>query len=96
MLQGEYHVFQGAFVYNINLDDGFDLRGTVTHVDDDEVYKKSGYYIDWRSRVQRSLYIGDVLYTLSQNRIQLNDLDSLDRLKVLEFTYEEPKYYYEE
>ena len=78
-------VFQGAYVYNINLEDGFKLRGRVTHYDDDEVFKKSGYYFRGDYSIRRSLYIEDVLYTLSSSGLQLNDLDSLDRLEVLEF-----------
>ncbi len=81
---GEF-VFQGAYVYNINLEDGFKLRGKVTHYDDDEIFRKSGSYFRGDSSIQRSLYIEDVLYTLSNQRLQLNDLDELDRLKVLEF-----------
>ena len=85
---GEY-TFQGAYVYDLTLEDGFDLRGRVTHYDDDEVFKKSGYYFRGDRSVQRSLFIEDVLYTLSNQRLQLNDLDSLDRLKVLDFGFEE-------
>lgn len=78
-------VFQGAFVFDVNLKDGFSLRGKVTHYDDDDVFKKAGFYFRGNSAIRRSLYIGDVLYTLSNSRLQLNDLDDLDRLKVLEF-----------
>lgn len=81
---GEF-TFQGAYVYNINLDNGFELSGRITHYDDDDVFKKSGYYFRGDSAIRRSLYIDDVLYTLSNSRLQLNDLDGLDRLKVLEF-----------
>ena len=45
---GEY-VFQGAYVYNVNLEDGFELRGRVTHYDDDEAFKKSGFYFSGNS-----------------------------------------------
>ena len=83
-MQGEY-TFQGAYVYNLNLDDGFQLRGRVTHYDDDEVFKKAGYYFRGDYSIKRSLYIDDVLYTLSDSRLQLNDLDDLSRLKALEF-----------
>ena len=83
-MQGEY-TFQGAYVYNLNLDDGFELRGRITHYDDDEVFKKSGYYFRGDYSIKRSLYIDDVLYTLSDSRLQLNDLDDLSRLKALEF-----------
>lgn len=91
---GDY-VEQGAFVYNVNLDDGFNLKGVVTHYEDDDKFVKSGYRFWGSSAVYRSLFIGDVLYTLSRARIQLNDLDSLDRLDVLEFSsFEEDRIYY--
>ncbi|MFH1712731.1 MAG: beta-propeller domain-containing protein [Candidatus Jacksonbacteria bacterium] len=81
---GEF-TFQGAYVYNLTLDKGFVLRGRVTHYDTDEVFKKSGYYFRGDSAVKRSLYIEDVLYTLSDSRLQINDLESLEKLKALEF-----------
>jgi len=83
-MQGEY-TFQGAYVYNINLEDGFKLRGRVTHYDDEEAFKKAGYYFRGDYSIKRSLYIEDVLYTLSDSRLQLNDLNDLERLKALEF-----------
>ena len=87
-------VFQGAYVYDITLNDGFDLRGRVTHYDDDEAFKKSGYYFRGDSQIRRSLYIEDVLYTLSSTRLQLNDLDDLERLNVLVFEKGEDTYRY--
>jgi len=89
-------VFQGAYVYDITLKDGFELRGRVTHYDDDEVFKKSGYYFRGDRSIQRSLYIEDVLYTLSNKRLQLNDLDDLERLKILEFEENEDDRIYRE
>lgn len=80
--QGDF-VFQGAYVYDLSLDNGFVLRGKVTHHDSDEAFKKSGYYMDSARAIERSLYIKDVLYTLSQSRLQLNDLDNLVKLKAL-------------
>ena len=82
--QGDF-TFQGSYVYDISLEDGFDLRGRVTHYDDDDVFKKSGFYFRGDSSIKRSLYIEDVLYTLSDNRLQLNDLSNLERLNILEF-----------
>jgi inhibitor of cysteine peptidase len=81
---GEY-VYQGAYVYSLNLEDGFDLRGRITHYDDDEAFEKSGYYFSGNYNIERSLYIEDVLYTLSQHRLKLNDLSDLDELAVLDF-----------
>jgi len=83
--QGDY-VFQGVYVYDVSLEDGFDLRGRVTHYDSDEVFVKSGYYFRGESSIKRSLYIGDVLYTLSESRLQLNDLGELgNRVGLLDF-----------
>ncbi|MCR4284573.1 MAG: beta-propeller domain-containing protein [archaeon] len=77
--------FQGAYVYNLNLEDGFELRGRISHHDSENDYLKYGYYPDYNYNIQRSLYIGDILYTLSGKRLQLNDLDSLEKLKILNF-----------
>ncbi|PPD58172.1 beta-propeller domain-containing protein [Dehalogenimonas etheniformans] len=83
--QGEY-IFQGAYVYNLTLKSGFALKGKVTHYDSTDVFQKSGmYFYGGPAEITRSLYIGDVLYTVSQSRLQLNDLGNLATLKVLPF-----------
>ncbi|MCD1294065.1 hypothetical protein CUJ83_03525 [Methanocella sp. CWC-04] len=79
---GDY-VFQGAYVYDVSIKNGFTLRGKVTHYDDDEVFKKSGYYFYGDRSISRSLYIKDVLYTMSSSILQLNDLDTLKEIKQL-------------
>lgn len=76
---GEF-VYQGAYVYKIDLKDGFQLKGTITHLDDQDRLK-AGY--DWYSsnkNVERIIYIGDTLYTLSQGMIKAHDLDSLKEI----------------
>ena len=80
---GDY-TFQGAYVYNVNLDDGFNLKGKITHYDD-EVITNSGYYWYGEYDVQRALFIEDILYTISGGRIKLNHLDSLEEVGVLNF-----------
>ena len=70
-------VFQGAYVYNVSLDKGFELKGTVTHYSPDEVKSKSGYYWYGDSDIQRVLYIGDYLYTVSQAIVKANNLSDL-------------------
>jgi len=84
-MQGEY-VFQGAYVYNLTLKGGFTLKGKVTHYDTNEAFQKSGqYFYGGQGEITRSLYIGNVLYTVSQSRLQANDLATLATLKVLPF-----------
>ncbi|MDO8740157.1 MAG: beta-propeller domain-containing protein [Candidatus Woesearchaeota archaeon] len=81
---GEF-TFQGAYVYDISLEKGFDLKGRVTHYEDDDAFMKSGYYFRGDRSIQRSLYIGDVLYTLSSAMLQMNDLSDLERLNAIDF-----------
>lgn len=77
-------VYQGAYVYSLTLDGGFELKGRVTHYDSNETFDKSGYYFgDQDSNVRRSLYIGDVLYTISNAKIKANSLGDLSEIKEL-------------
>ena len=82
---GEYK-YQGAYVYDLSLGDGFNLKGRITHYDDDQAFLKSGYYYfgdDYS--VKRSLYIDNVLYTISGEKIKLNSLEDLSEIKELVF-----------
>jgi uncharacterized secreted protein with C-terminal beta-propeller domain len=79
---GDY-VFQGAYVFNLTLNDGFKLKGTVSHVSEDE-YMKSGDYWWSNSNVQRSLYIGDALYTVSDMYVKANSLDTLKDISTVQ------------
>lgn len=67
-------VWQGAYVYNITLTDGLVLKGNITHAESAGMPPGSLY-------VSRALYIGDVLYTISQGKIELNSLADLTFLK---------------
>jgi uncharacterized secreted protein with C-terminal beta-propeller domain len=85
---GDY-IFQGAYVFNVDLDDGFVLKGRISHVDDEEVFLKSGYYYyNDAYSVKRSLYMDDVLYTLSEKLIKMNKLDDLEEVNKVELSYE--------
>ncbi|MFA4826020.1 MAG: beta-propeller domain-containing protein [Methanoregula sp.] len=68
-------VWYGAYVFGVNPDTGFVLRGTVEHGTGG-----SGYY--WygssKNEVKRSLYIGDTLYTLSSAKILANPLSQIN------------------
>lgn len=79
---GEF-AFQGAYVYGLNMTDGFTLRGRVTHLTDED-YKKAGYYgFDYEKSVNRILYIGNNLYTLSNKIIKVHDLTSLEKINAI-------------
>ncbi len=83
---GEF-TFQGAFVYNLSLENGFQLKGRITHDESGEQAKKSGYYYgDYGTTVRRSLYIENVLYTISDSKIKLNQLSDLSEIKSIDLT----------
>lgn len=81
---GDY-VFQGAYVYTVTLENGFELKGRITHYDSSEPFLKSGYYFDGQNSVKRSLFIDSILYTISPTKIKLNSLDTLEEIKTLSF-----------
>lgn len=84
-------VYQGAYVYRLTLEGGFELRGRITHINDQENFVKSGYYYgDTSESITRSLFIDDVLYTLSGRFIKANTLGDLSDVKTVElFTKDE-------
>jgi uncharacterized secreted protein with C-terminal beta-propeller domain len=68
-------VWQGAMVFNVTLEKGFELRGGITHIEN--VAEKE----DWNYYVQRSLYIENTLYTISNAKVKMNDLQALALIK---------------
>jgi uncharacterized secreted protein with C-terminal beta-propeller domain len=67
-------VWQGVYVYNITLSDGLVLKGNITHAETPGLPPTTLF-------VTRALYIGNILYTVSQGKIELNSLVDLSLLK---------------
>ncbi|HEY4699622.1 MAG TPA: beta-propeller domain-containing protein, partial [Nitrososphaerales archaeon] len=82
---GEY-VFQGAYVLQVDATKGISLKGTITHIGDPDVFLKSGYYMFSSSEIVRSLYIGETLYTISSERMQANNVDTLKLISSITLT----------
>jgi inhibitor of cysteine peptidase len=68
-------VWYGAYVFGLTPQTGFTLRGTVQHGTGDNGYY---YYGSSTADVKRSLYIGNVLYTMSAKQIKANSLDDIN------------------
>ena len=79
---GKYSNWQGAYVFDIDLD-GISLKGKVEH----ETNETQNYWRD--DAIRRSLYMDDVLYTISSNMIKANDLDSIDEINYVKLPVEE-------
>jgi uncharacterized secreted protein with C-terminal beta-propeller domain len=78
-------VWQGAYVFDISLDAGISVRGTITHIED--IADPEYYYYYSPFAVERSLYIDDVLYTISQAKIKMNSLENLEYINEVELPY---------
>ncbi len=72
------HVWQGAYVYKITLE-GLELRGNITHIEDGTDLQSSYYHYSPYS-VTRALYIDNVLYTISDKKIKMNSLETLEEI----------------
>jgi uncharacterized secreted protein with C-terminal beta-propeller domain len=80
-------VWQGAYVFDISIDDGLQLRGKITHVENITDPEQGYYYFYSPFAVERSLYIDDVLYTISDAKIMMNSLDNLDYINEVKLPY---------
>ena len=78
--------WQGAYVFNLNLNSGFTLKGTVTQLNSTLLDNRgfltdsSNYYSSQNSWITRSLYIGNTLYTISNSEVKLNSLTDLSQI----------------
>jgi len=68
-------ILNGALIYNISVEKGINLRGQVEH----EIEGKS-----YKDGIQRIIYIGDRLYTLSPNMLKVSDLETVEELDKVE------------
>lgn len=73
-------VFSGAYVYHLNPESGFTLRGKLSHFYDSEKLQSGYYGMDYNRQIRRILRIGDVLYASSNGRVSAYDSGSLQEL----------------
>jgi len=84
-------VWNGAYVFTIT-SNGFKVRGKVSHSIDDEEYSY------WSSpyNVKRALYMDDNLYTISDKKIEISDLGTVEEIGVIDLPYDDSWYPYKE
>ncbi|MEL7649634.1 MAG: beta-propeller domain-containing protein [Sedimentibacter sp.] len=58
--------FNGAYVYNVK-NDGISFKLKISHADGEQFYG---------NEIQRIIYIGDYLYTFSQNKMQIHSINT--------------------
>ena len=64
--------FQGAIVYGLSLDGGFELKGKISNAEND----LDRYY--YSNSVKRIIYIKDNLYTISNDLIKATDMNTME------------------
>ncbi|MGD6851034.1 MAG: beta-propeller domain-containing protein [Candidatus Bathyarchaeia archaeon] len=85
-------VWQGAYVFIISVEGGLTLKGTITHLDPSLLgnngYLRNSYdyYNTQNDWVTRTLYIGNVLYTVSNTEVKLNNLGDLSAIATVNLT----------
>ncbi|WP_258359643.1 beta-propeller domain-containing protein [Moorella sulfitireducens (nom. illeg.)] len=82
---GEF-TFQGAYVYNIDLVDGFTLKGRISHLNAQDYQQAGQYFYNSDKNIERILYIGDTLYTVSKSMIKASNLGDLTTINNLVLT----------
>lgn len=68
-------IFKGALVYDISVENGISLRGKISHNTAD-VYDEE---------IKRIIYIGDKLYTISDEIIKSSDINTIEEISELKF-----------
>jgi len=82
---GDY-TFQGAYIYRLTLENGFQLLGRITHYADDQAFLKSGYYFGGSDdSIDRVGYVGNTLVTFSPDQLQLHAWPGLEKQGVVAY-----------
>jgi len=91
-------VWQGAYVFRVSPDTGIGIDGRITHIENLGDLEENYYYYYSPFSIERSLYIDNVLYTVSQAKIKMNNLENLDYINEVELPYSTwtPPYYFPE
>ncbi len=74
------YISEGYFVYNIDLTNGFKLKGIINH----EKKYNDYYYYYGNSKLLRGVYIDNDLYTVSESYVKVHDLNDLSEISSLE------------
>jgi len=82
-------VWQGAYVLGVTPKDGIKLKGKISHFDD---FEEQYYYWGSPGAVRRSLYMDDVLYTISARKVVMNDLKDISEINSIDLPFSKNLY----
>jgi hypothetical protein len=76
--------FQGAFVFRLTVEKGFELLGRVSHIEDQQSYLKSTHWFsDPMHAIERVLLNRETLISASQSQLQFHHLPDLSGYKAV-------------
>ena len=76
--------FQGAIVYNFDLENGFVKKGEIAHQKINEDVEDGYYDYDYKKLVKRILYIGNSLFTMSNDLIKSTNIETMEEQGTIE------------
>ncbi len=76
-------VWQGAYVFDVSVDGVLAVRGRISHIELEEP-EPTVDYDDWPYFIERTMYIEDALYTVSNKKVVMNSLADLELLNELQ------------
>lgn len=76
-------MFQGVFIYKVDLINGFTLRGKASHYEDNygEIEDYQARYQNYDYDIQRILYMGNYWYTVAPNVLAAYTWDDVKKVK---------------
>lgn len=75
--------WQGVYIFKIDVDNGFTLEGTITQIDASHT-QDDDYWRTYNLWINRALYIDDALYTFSNSKIQLNNIETFELISQID------------
>jgi len=82
-----YTAWQGAYVFNITIQDGIVLRGRIAHTEIPSYFYYINIYPPYAPYyVKRALYIDNVLYTISDKKVMMHNLETLEEINQIELS----------
>jgi len=85
--------YQGVYVYRIDLLSGLQYRGRITHLTPEAYLKAGDVWYGSNLNIKRAIYIGDILYTLSDAQVRAHRLEDLAEVGALQLPAPQPTDY---
>jgi uncharacterized secreted protein with C-terminal beta-propeller domain len=84
IITSDYSIWQGAYVFKVTIQEGIALRGQITHTEN--TTDLGYYYYPQPYYVKRSLYIDNILYTISDKKVMMHNLETLEEINQIELS----------